>query len=86
MADTLRNHSIQKLTDGIALNDRLLYAKELFNGSMDELGMALREMDFMTDTADVHRYINLHLKMEYEWTMESDTVISFMDFISRKFN
>ena len=77
VADKLSNKSIQKLADSIALNERFLFSNELFNGNMESFKRALTELDHIASKEDANRYIELQLKKENNWIMESETVQSF---------
>jgi len=86
LADKLRSKSIKKLADSIALNERFLYSNELFNGNMEAFKRALNELDHIASKEDAQRYIELQLKVENNWSLESDTVQSFILLVERRFN
>jgi hypothetical protein len=86
VADKLRTHSIQKLADSIALNERFLFSNELFNGNMEAFKRALTELDHIASISDAQRYIDIQLKTENQWNMESETVERFVDLVKRRFN
>ncbi len=85
LADKLRANSIQKLADSIALNERFLFSNELFNGNMEAFKRALTELDHIASLADAQRYINVQLKEENQWDMESEIVEKFITLIKRRF-
>ena len=86
VADKLRANTIQKLAESIALNERFLFSNELFNGNMEAFKRALTELDHIASLADAERYINIQLKEENQWNMESETVEKFITLIKRRFN
>ena len=86
VADKLRSNSIQKLADSIALNERFLFSNELFNGNMEAFKRALTELDHIASIADAQRYIDVQLKTENQWNMESETVERFVSLVKRRFN
>lgn len=85
VADKLRANSIQKLAESIALNERFLFSNELFNGNMEAFKRALTELDHIASLSDAQRYINIQLKEENQWDMESETVEKFITLIKRRF-
>ena len=86
LADKLRNKSIKKLAESIALNERFLYSNELFNGNMEAFKRALNELDHIASKEDAQRYINLQLKVENNWNEESNTTQAFITLVERRFN
>lgn len=86
LADKLSNKSIKKLADTIALNERFLFSNELFNGNMEAFKRALTELDHIASKEDANRYIEKQLKEENNWSMESETVQSFVTLVERRFN
>lgn len=85
LADHLRKKSIQKLADSIALNERFLYSNELFNGNMEAFNRALNELDHIASKEDADRFINVQLKENNEWDMDSETVLNFISLVERRF-
>ena len=86
LADKLSTKSIAKLADSIALNERFLYSNELFNGNMEAFKKALSELDHIASLADAKRYLDVQLKEEHSWNMDSETVQSFISLVERRFN
>ena len=86
LAEKLSAKSIKKLAESIALNERFLFANELFDGNMEAFKRALTELDHIASKEDAQRYIELQLKAENNWDMESETVINFVTLVERRFN
>ncbi len=86
LADKLSTKSITKLADSIALNERFLYSNELFNGNMEAFKKALSELDHIASLADAKRYLDVQLKEEHNWNMDSEAVQSFISLVERRFN
>ena len=86
LSDKLRKKSITKLADSIALNERFLYSNELFNGNMESFKRALNELDHIASKDDAQRYIEMQLKDEHQWNMESQIVQGFIALVERRFN
>lgn len=86
LADKLRVKAIAKLAESITLNERFLFANELFNGNMEAFKRALNELDHIASLADAKRFIDVQLKVENEWDINSDSVKSFITLVERRFN
>jgi len=86
LAEKLSRKSIGKLADSIALNERFLYSNELFNGNMEAFKRALTELDHIASLDDARRYIEVQLKSENDWEMDSKIVQGFISLVERRFN
>ena len=86
LADKLSKKSIVKLADSIALNERFLYSNELFNGNMEAFKRALTELDHIASLDDAKRFIEVQLKEENNWSMDSEIVQGFISLVERRFN
>lgn len=85
LADKLSTKSIKKLAESIALNERFLYSNELFNGNMEAFKRALNELDHIASLDDAKRYLEVQLKEEYHWSMDSEAVKNFIVLVERRF-
>jgi hypothetical protein len=86
LADRLRKKSIRKLAESIALNERFLFSNELFNGNMEAFNRALNELDHIASLDDARRFIDIQLKEQHQWKMDSEVVQSFVMLVERRFN
>ena len=85
LADKLSTKSIKKLAESIALNERFLYANELFDGNMEAFKRALTELDHIASLEDAQRFIDLQLKKDNNWDLNNETVKSFITLVERRF-
>lgn len=85
LAEKLSAKSIKKLAESIALNERFLYSNELFNGNMEAFKRALNELDHIASLEDAKRYLEVQLKEEYQWNMDTETVQNFISLVERRF-
>jgi hypothetical protein len=53
---------------------------------MEAFKRALNELDHIASKEDAQRYIELQLQVENNWSMESETVQSFITLVERRFN
>ncbi len=86
LADKLRSKSILKLAESIALNERFLYANELFNGNMEAFKRALTELDHIASLDDATRFLEVQLMVQNNWDKDSSTVQQFIQLVGRRFN
>ena len=74
---------IEDIWDGIGLNDRLLFLKELFNGDEIDFSDTLDALNEMTTLVEVTEYIRGRYPF---WNEESDEVYRFYMTVRRRFN
>ena len=74
---------IEDIWDGIGLNDRLLFLKELFNGDEIDFSETLDVLNEMTTLAEAVEYIRGRYPF---WDEESDEVYRFYMTVRRRFN
>ncbi len=74
---------ITDITDGITLNDKLLYIKELFNGDEQQYRLSLQKINEMTSLEEVMDYTKNAFP---DWDENSSSVYRFYMNIRRKFN
>lgn len=77
-----RLHDIKK---AIGLNERFLYANELFGGDMRAFKQAVDELNHVDSESDANRLLNEELADKYHWNEEDETVIAFKSLVSRRF-
>lgn len=74
-----------ELADSLALNQRFMFTKELFDGNADLLRYALKSVDQSSTFADAVDLINARYVLELGWDIESEEVREFMQQVYRKF-
>ena len=74
-----------ELTDSLALNQRFMFTKELFDGNSDLLRHALKSVDESTSFEAAVELINARFVSELGWDIESEEVREFMQQVYRKF-
>ena len=74
---------IEDIWDGIGLNDRLLFLKELFGGDEIDFSDALDALNEMTQLVEATEYIRGRYP---HWDEESDEVYRFYMTVRRRFN
>lgn len=69
----------------MGINERFLYANELFNGDMQAFTQAIEELNHLESALDAEALLNDQLAEKYRWDVESETVIAFKTLVSRRF-
>lgn len=72
---------VENLKAWFSLNDRFLYARELFNGDMKSFDSTLKTLEGATDFTAIEDYFY----NEMDWDPENEYVKSFMEILRGKF-
>jgi len=76
-----------KITDlkrSIAMNDRFIFIKELFNNEFDTYNRCINDLNSCENIEPAEQYLS-QLKKQFEWDDENETVQYFNSLIRRKF-
>lgn len=74
-----------ELAESLALNQRFMFTKELFDGNADLLRHALKSVDQLATFEEAVDLINARYVVELGWDVESEEVREFMQQVYRKF-
>ena len=74
-----------ELAESLALNQRFMFTKELFDGNADLLRYALKSVDELSSFEAAVELINDRFVFELGWDVESEEVFEFMQQVYRKF-
>jgi len=74
-----------ELSESLALNQRFMFTKELFDGNADLLRHALKSVDEVNSFDEAVDLINSRFVLELNWDVDSEEVKEFMQQIFRKF-
>ncbi len=75
---------VSKLADAFSLNDRYLYANELFDKSMESFTNTIKLLDECSGKENATETINKLIE-QYSWSDDNEFVQSFIATIDRKF-
>lgn len=75
---------ISKLVDAFSLNDRYLYANELFGKDMSVFNEAVKNIDAANDFEEA-KSILISLGSEKDWDLENEHVLAFANLVERRF-
>ncbi|MFB0926416.1 MAG: hypothetical protein QMB65_14220 [Vicingaceae bacterium] len=73
-------NAISKLIDSLTLNDRYLYANELFNKDMNAFNELVKDIDGCSSFDEAQK-----LYMLLDWEIENEYVLSFTSLVERRF-
>ena len=85
VADQIQHAPINKLVDAFTLNDRYLYANELFNKDMSAFNEMIKTIDDFASIDEAQTLFNQR-GTTYNWDTENQLVIDFMNLIERRFS
>ncbi len=85
VSEKLQQTLTGKLIDAFTLNDRYLYANELFNKDMAAFNELIKTLDNCDNKQEVHQIL-LNTKIKFSWEDENEHYVSFTEIISRKFS
>lgn len=77
--------SVGRLSESIALNQKFMFTKTLFDGNHDLMMHALKSVDEYDNFVDAIEFLNQHYVAELDWDIDSDEVAEFLHLIFRKF-
>lgn len=75
-----------ELSESLAINQRFMFTKELFDGNADLLRHALATIDGLGTFEDAVDLINSRYVQELNWDVQSEAVHEFLQLIYRKFS
>lgn len=75
-----------ELSESLAINQRFMFTKELFDGNADLLRHALATIDGLGTFEDAVNLINSRYVQELNWDVQSEAVHEFLQLIYRKFS
>lgn len=75
-----------ELSESLALNQRFMFTKELFDGNADLLKHALKSIDEVGSFNSAVDLINSRYVSELDWDTNSDAVREFMQLVYRKYS
>lgn len=85
IVDQLQKQPIADLTTAIGLNERYLYANELFEGRMDDLKIALKELNTKGNRVEALDYFDNQLIQNNKWEAKNELVLALRLLVERRF-
>ncbi len=84
-ANKIQKPAITDITKEIGLNDRFLFANELFEGSMQEYNIAVQQLNGAGSLESAMDYFS-NLQQLYEWDMEKESIKRLLDLVDRRYS
>ncbi|MCO6500539.1 MAG: hypothetical protein J5I47_09210 [Vicingus serpentipes] len=85
VVNQLEKKTTRKLADSFNLNDRYLYANELFNKDMNAFNGLITSIDNVSTLSEAQLLV-AETKQVYNWDDENERVQEMVDLIERKFS
>lgn len=85
VGDQLQKQPISDLLTSIAINERYLYANELFDGEMDDFKSALEELNQFDSLSEAQSFFNDHLMAKRNWQKDNELVTALSKLVERRF-
>ncbi|GGZ21639.1 hypothetical protein GCM10007049_12970 [Echinicola pacifica] len=77
---------IESLEEGIAINQRFMFTKKLFDGNPDLMNHAFKSIDECDSFVEAVELINERYTSRLEWELDSEEVNEFLHLVYRKFD
>ncbi len=85
LIDKLRAASHDKKTFSISYNNRFAFINELFDGDASTFDRTLEELGKCKNVIEAFTYLNLHVKMQYQWHDDEPLVKEFQQMVKDRF-
>ena len=85
LASRLQQQPIKNLKTAIGLNERFLFANELFRGDGIEYQRAIEEFNHLESMDSAMKLIAHKYGKVYSWDFEDRTVLSFLEYLERRY-
>lgn len=85
LSDQLQKQPIPDLMSSIGLNERYLYANELFEGEMEEFKSALDQLNQFDTFAEAKTFFNSQLLDQRNWEEDNQLVRALYSLIERRY-
>ena len=85
IAQKLSRTPIKSLKEAFSLNDRYLYANELFDKNMEAFNNLIKTIDESSNMNEAHEKL-ITAKTQYNWDEENNLYVEFSILIERRFS
>ncbi|GEM_PF-699884 len=85
VADRVGLQRVKDLKKAMGINERFLFANELFGGDMNAFTQAVQELNHISSRTDADRMMNEQLASKYRWDEDSEVTESFRNLVARRF-
>ena len=81
---TMHDAKLDSLIGAFGLNEKLRYINDLFDGSSEMFGNAVKTLDSQSDITAANQKVN-ELAKEHSWDPEEETVVEFLSYVNRRY-
>jgi len=85
LSEQLKKQPIADLLTAIGLNERYLYANDLFGGDIEEFKKAIRILNELESEQEASRYFNEELRKAYGWEKDNELAEALLLLVKRRF-
>jgi len=85
IAQKLSRTPIKSLKEAFSLNDRYLYANELFDKNMEAFNNLIKTIDESSNMSEAHEKL-ITAKTQYNWDEENNLYVEFSILVERRFS
>lgn len=85
LSGQLRKQPIKDLVSAIGLNERYLYANDLFNGEMTDFKQAIQQLNEFENGSEAKAFFNNSLKNRYGWEEDNDLAKALYLLVERRY-
>lgn len=86
LSGQLRKQPIQDLLTAIGLNERYLYANELFDGNIEDFREAIQRLNEFNNGAEAKAFFNEELRRDFGWEKDSEMAKALYLLVERRYN
>jgi len=81
---TLNGGKLDSLIGAFGLNEKLRYINDLFDGSSEMFGNAIKVLDSQPDLDAANQKVN-EIAEENSWDPEEEAVVEFLSYVNRRY-
>ena len=81
---TMNDAKLDSLIGAFGLNEKLRYINDLFDGSSEFFGNAVKILDSQLDIDAANQKVN-EMAEEHSWDPEEETVVEFLSYVNRRY-
>ncbi|MGY8952476.1 MAG: hypothetical protein ACKVJP_03790 [Flavobacteriales bacterium] len=85
VATKFAKQPIGDLRNAFGLNERFLFANELFGGDGQEFIRALNELNHLDNFEDAKKMLGARYEKQFAWKNDDETVIAFVEVVERRY-
>ncbi len=85
IVDNMQKQKINNISRSISINQRFIFIKELFEGSLDNYEKALSKLDSLTSWEEANIFIEENIATVHNWDISKESVADFTEIIERRF-